>query len=269
VLTVRKKLEELRFMVVDKRPASGRLNENVTIPTTWKEAVVEALERLTGTLRSKLFTRQQIIQQELDNILQVVQSLGATPNQTLSRVLQELRDEKRVLFLGHGKYLLTETTINVALENLPGDALEKAFLADKAGIGDVPAGDVEAQTRVRKGQAKIRKLTLEHYNEECALCDMKNRDLLEAAHIARWKENPSARGNLRNVICMCVLHHRLFENGYFVLLNDLKVVKHRPAHSNAVITFLDSWKEFKKPAVYAPANEYLQEHRTRHGYPKS
>ena len=41
-LTVKKKLEELGFTVVDKRQATGHLNHSVTMTTAWKVAVVEA-----------------------------------------------------------------------------------------------------------------------------------------------------------------------------------------------------------------------------------
>lgn len=58
---------------------------------TWKESVASAVRRLAGKTPGGAFTRQQLIDAELGQITSEVGSLGLTPEQTLSRVLQELR----------------------------------------------------------------------------------------------------------------------------------------------------------------------------------
>ncbi len=58
----------------------------------WQESVATAVRRLAKQNGSNVFTRQQLIDSELAEIIQEVGSAGETPEQTLSRVLQELRD---------------------------------------------------------------------------------------------------------------------------------------------------------------------------------
>jgi len=50
----------------------------------------------------------------------------------------------------------------------------------------------------------LRKKTLANYRESCALCDVNDKGLLVSSHIARWADQPEARGLLSNTICLCV-----------------------------------------------------------------
>jgi hypothetical protein len=84
-------------------------------------------------------------------------------------------------------------------------------------------GEREAYTSQRVGQNAVRRYTLEQYESKCALCDIAEPGLLVASHIVPWSEDPENRGNPRNVICMCVLHDRLFENGLLKIGGDYKV----------------------------------------------
>lgn len=70
----------------------------------WKESVEKAIKRLTKRSGSRVFTRQQLIESELDQIIGEVGSDGKTPHQTLSRVLQELRNDKAIKFEQRGVY---------------------------------------------------------------------------------------------------------------------------------------------------------------------
>ena len=76
--------------------------------STWKMAVRRAIERLTENSGNRRFSRQSLIDSELDHIVADVQSTSVTPEQTLSRVLQELRDSDEILFLDseRGEYLV-------------------------------------------------------------------------------------------------------------------------------------------------------------------
>jgi len=70
----------------------------------WRDAVREAVRRVSDRNGSNFFTRQELITTELDQIFQETASEGCTPDQTLSRVLQDLRDLGEIEFLGRGKY---------------------------------------------------------------------------------------------------------------------------------------------------------------------
>ncbi len=64
----------------------------------WRDAVINGINRLTDTKNSNIFTRQELINQQLPIIIQEVGSTGETPSQTLSRILQELRDDNLLEF---------------------------------------------------------------------------------------------------------------------------------------------------------------------------
>jgi hypothetical protein len=71
----------------------------------WQEAVRKAIERLCSSKKSDQFTRQDLIQEELERIVSDTGCEGGeTPEQTLSRVLQELRDMGEIEFLQKGNY---------------------------------------------------------------------------------------------------------------------------------------------------------------------
>ena len=66
---------------------------------SWKDAVRDAVDRICDRNGSDFFTRQELIERELPRIIQETGSRGRTPEMTLSRELQELRDEDRIQFL--------------------------------------------------------------------------------------------------------------------------------------------------------------------------
>lgn len=71
---------------------------------SWSEAVISAVRRHVQRTGSTLFTRQGLIDSEMPAILAATGSTGATPWQTLSRELQQLRDRGLLEFVGTGVY---------------------------------------------------------------------------------------------------------------------------------------------------------------------
>lgn len=102
-------VEELAELLAQPDCFSEHLATARAVRTTWKNAVREAIARLVQKTGNRRFSRHSLIDEELDQIVADVQSAGATPQQTLSRVLQELRDEDRIIFLdeSRGEYLLS------------------------------------------------------------------------------------------------------------------------------------------------------------------
>lgn len=70
----------------------------------WSVAVEDAVRRHVARTGSVVFTRQDVIDAELDAIVAVTGSTGATPHQTLSRELQQLRDAGVLEFVDQGTY---------------------------------------------------------------------------------------------------------------------------------------------------------------------
>lgn len=72
--------------------------------TTWTDAVLSAVRRHVHRTGSTIFSRQALIDGEMEAIVAATGSVGATPWQTLSRELQELRDRGLLEFVGAGVY---------------------------------------------------------------------------------------------------------------------------------------------------------------------
>lgn len=234
---------------------------------TWHDAVISAIIRLSDRNASRLITRQQLIDEELGRIIHETNSQGVTPWQTLSRVLQELRNDRVIYFLRDGKYLLLDKPINLEDEDLPNAAIDFAIKQNKLRIGTIPVDDKIAQIRIRKGQSRLRHLVLKNYQDKCAFCDITQKILLIASHISRWADDPKARGNLTNVICMCRFHDVLFENGIIALSDDYRILKKLTRPQPIVISsLLNDTRDFCAPTIYPPSAKFLRKHRARTGF---
>lgn len=72
---------------------------------TWREAVKHALRRMLVRRPNGMITLAELRQTELRQIVRDTGSRGKTPERTLERVCQELRDEGILEFTdNHGKY---------------------------------------------------------------------------------------------------------------------------------------------------------------------
>ena len=72
----------------------------------WSKAVEIAVGRLAANQNSAEFSLQDLIAVELPRIIRETGSRGATPEATLRRELQQLRDQGAIEFLGQGHYRL-------------------------------------------------------------------------------------------------------------------------------------------------------------------
>ena len=195
-----------------------------------------------------------------------VDSIGKTPAQTVSRVLQELRDEGRLFFSSGGVYVLTDQAVDLTREDLADDIVENAIARDALVVPDVSVRVEVGEARLRIGHNALRRLTLANYGGHCAVCDTHDPRLLVTSHVARWADRPDARGKLSNTICLCTLHDELFEHGYFGLQDNLRLIVRANVGGVAVRTWLERCTtEFRRPISHPPMVEFLREHRGRVG----
>lgn len=74
---------------------------------TWREAVEAAARRQAGRSANNVFSRQDLLDAERSAILLDCGGGGETPDQTISRLLQELRDDGVITFVDdEGTYRL-------------------------------------------------------------------------------------------------------------------------------------------------------------------
>jgi len=71
----------------------------------WRDSVLDALRRRSAGRTDGVVHRDELLH-ELDRIVAETHSDGGTPGQTLSFILQGLRDEGLVEFLEPGRYRL-------------------------------------------------------------------------------------------------------------------------------------------------------------------
>jgi predicted restriction endonuclease len=146
-------------------------------------------------------------------------------------------------------------------EDLPDEAIDHALRANRLQIGIVPTDNQQALARQRRGQARIRQLTVENYRSCCAVCDIVELPLLIASHIVGWAEAPEHRGDLANVICLCRIRDMLFEAGYWSLDDSLRLVKRDSVSSKTIRLLLDAMTYFERPRDYVPDERFLTRHR--------
>lgn len=234
---------------------------------TWRDAVLAALHRLVVHHDTRLISRQMLLKEELPQIVLDTDSQGETPAQTMSRILQELRDEGILYFTSSGKYLLADAPIPVEAEDLPIDALDFALEQSKLTFPDIRTDSKPALHRRRVGQERIRVLSLKDYDQRCALCDIADTSMLIASHIVRWSDEPVLRGKLSNVICLCRLHDPLFEYGYFALSDDMSIIIKPGITSQSISLILNEATRFRSPNRFVPELQFLASHRHRVGLP--
>jgi len=233
----------------------------------WRDSVLDALQRLSSGSKPAVVTREQLIAQELPTIVRETQSVGGTPHQTLSRELQQLRDRGLVEFLSPGRYRLTKPIVNVETFVGPQDELDSAIKEGRLRIGKIETSNDLALQRRRRGQDRLRKLALDNYTRRCAVCDLQDEAILWASHIVPWAESEDGRGDLTNVLVLCRPHDSLFEFGYWSLDDELTVLRNPQKMKSWVVqALLPVTISFCRPRSYVPACEYLQVHRSHHGF---
>ena len=236
------------------------------MPATWRESVLDGLRRYTLRNHTSKVERRPFLEQELASMSAAVDSVGKTPAQTVSRVLQELRDQGKLFFSSGGVYVLTDQAVDLTREDLADDIVENAIVRNALLMPDVPVRVEVGEARLRIGHNALRRLTLANYGGQCAVCDTHDPLLLVTRHVARWTDRPDARGKLSNTICFCTLHDRLFEHGYFGLQDDFRLIVRANVGGAAVRTWLERCTtEFQRPNSHPPMVEFLREHRWRVG----
>jgi hypothetical protein len=232
----------------------------------WQAAVLAGLHRFSARHQTRLIPRSRLMAEELSAIGAEVGTKGQTPKQTLSRVLQEFRQLGWLNHVERGVDLLLDRPLSAEAEDYPDAALDIAIEREVLRIDDVPTGDAIVLTRRRRGQSRLRLHAVSNYDDQCALCDVKERELLIASHIVRWADDPDARGRLSNILCLCRMHDALFEFGYISVSDDLNVLK-KPSAASKVVGYLQrTANRVRAPRSHQPESIYLRQHRRRTGF---
>ena len=81
---------------------------------------------------------------------------------------------------------------------------------------------VTRATRMRLHQADFRQRVIRAYQETCAVCSLRHRELLDAAHILP-DIHPRGAATVSNGMALCKLHHAAFEQNIIGVRPDLVI----------------------------------------------
>ena len=81
---------------------------------------------------------------------------------------------------------------------------------------------VTATFRRRLHQAAFRERVVRAYQDRCALCQLRHRELLDAAHITA-DVDPEGEPLISNGLALCKLHHAAFDGFFFAIRPDYTV----------------------------------------------
>ena len=84
--------------------------------------------------------------------------------------------------------------------------------------------ETERKVKVRLGQQFFRKVIMTSYSSKCCVCVMPIPELLIASHIIPWRDDETLRVNPHNGLCLCTLHDKGFDRGFFTVGEDYKIV---------------------------------------------
>ena len=110
------------------------------------------------------------------------------------------------------------------------------------------------ETRVRLHQARFRGVVLPAYAEQCAICRLKERRLLDAAHI-RADAAFDATANVTNGLSLCTIHHRAYDQNLVGIDADYTVHVHPRLLEDVDGPMLELLKTFHGGDLHVPQRE--------------
>jgi hypothetical protein len=133
---------------------------------------------------------------------------------------------------------------------------------------NVATGAQMREMMSRIGQREFSDNIKDLYSCTCCFpgCEVKDRPFLIAAHIDRWGDNEALRGHMGNGLCLCLMHDKAYEDGYFTLDDEFRVVAHPErlsAGSTIMRDLLQANGQQIRLAETRPLPEVLVAHRAR------
>ena len=167
---------------------------------------------------------------------------GIDPNHHENQHLRYVMEHRIPLVYFHrivpGKYLATwpvfvvaddpaNLAVTVDVEAAESSPLSDMSLASLVGESDLLTRRyAAAQVKVRLHQRSFRERVLAAYQRQCAFCQLRHEELLDAAHIVP-DSDPLGEPVVSNGLALCALHHNAFDRQFVGLRPDY-VIQIRP-----------------------------------------
>lgn len=219
----------------------------------WREVVRRELHRYREQTGADVIERQDLLEQSLP-VLEAEFPDAKTPGQTLSRILQELRDRGELEFLDlDGTYRilgLDEEAMASPGESNPEQQYE--------------ARTYETTVQARSMPVAFRRAALSWYDSRCPVSGVDHDGLLDVAHVLSWSDHPEYRTDPGNVLVLDKTHHEAFDRGLFTFDDEyrLRVAPDFETESDVLEgTLLDQQGDTVGfPGSRRPSPDYLQQH---------
>lgn len=116
------------------------------------------------------------------------------------------------------------------------------------------------EVRVRLHQARFRGLVLPAYRDQCAICRLREIQLLDAAHIAA-DVDPMGSPEISNGLSLCTIHHRAYDQDLVGVSPDYTVHVARRLQEDEDGSMLDLLKGSHGAALALPRRKASQPNR--------
>lgn len=160
--------------------------------------------------------------------------MGNDPNHWVNKGLRECMNKKIPLIYLHevarGKYLV-QWPVFIVFDDVRNlsfivEADTKNYSQINNVIADNEVQEIERKYATRQmiqrlHQGTFREQVLEAYREHCAICKLKHRELLDAAHII--PDNLGGKAVVPNGLSLCKIHHAAFDQNIIGITPDYKV----------------------------------------------
>lgn len=180
----------------------------------WRDLVRAEIRKITSEAGTDLFSRQALIKRGLSRFQKEFPS-AKTPEQTLSRELQALRETGEIEFSSRGLYrvLLRSATEIRELEDDPGRPI---ILAGERKVA-------LRQVASRPFQLRLRAQVLPNFGLACAICRLAPEWFLEAAHLRPVTDFIDLAGDPGAALALCRNHHVAMDEGAITIERDLQI----------------------------------------------
>lgn len=118
------------------------------------------------------------------------------------------------------------------------------------------------EVKVRLHQARFRGVVLPAYRRRCAICQLRETRLLDAAHIDR-DATPSGSPTISNGLSLCTIHHRAFDHDLVAVSPDYDVHVSGRLLADEDGPMLDVLKTFHRRPIEIPRRRTWQPDRER------
>lgn len=217
----------------------------------WRDVVRRELHRYREQTGQDVVERQALLDQALPTLEREFPDAN-TPEQTFSRVLQELRDRDELAFLDSpGTY---------RLENLAHDPGDDSHAEGH----EYEADTYETTVTARSIPTAFRDAVLSWYDHRCPVSGVDHEGLLDVAHVRSWSDHSEIRTDPGNVLVLDKTHHAAFDRGLFTIdeSHRLQVAPDFTTESDLLRESLVDCdgQQIRFPGSRRPASEYLRRH---------